>query len=90
MYAGQITLSIRENNYIKVRAVSKPVNLLRNSCLSIILAAITYGVSSCGNTAKNPEAESTTPDKKEVTSILPCQTKESEKSKATDSTSKFH
>ena len=69
--------------------MSKSVNLLRNSCLSIILAAVTCGVGSCGNTAKNSESESTTSNKKEVASILPCQTKELEKSKNTDSTSKI-
>jgi hypothetical protein len=89
VYAGEILLSIRKTNYIKVRAVSKSVNLLRNSCLSIILAAVTCGVSSCGNTATNSEAKSTTPNEKEVASILPCQTKELEKSKNADSTSKI-
>ncbi len=54
-----------------------------------MLAAVTCGVGSCGNTAKNSEAESTGSNKKEVASMLPCQTKELEKSKATDSTSKI-
>jgi hypothetical protein len=89
VYAGKILLSIRKNNYIEVRAVSKSVNLLRNSCLLIILAAITCGVSSCGNTAANSEAKITTPNEKAVASILPCQTKELEKSKHADSTSKI-
>lgn len=69
--------------------MSKSVNLLRNSCLLIILAAITCGVSSCGNIAANSEAKTTTPNEKAVASILPCQTKELEKSKHADSTSKI-
>jgi hypothetical protein len=89
VYAGQVLLPIRKNNYIKVRAVSKSVNLLRNSWLLIIIAAVTCGVSSCGNTATNPEAKATASNEKAVASILPCQTKELEKSKTTDPTSKI-
>lgn len=66
------------------------MNLLSVPCLIILLAAVSCGVSSCNkSTASNSPGGETTPPSGAVASILPCQTKEIEKSKTTDTPSKI-
>jgi hypothetical protein len=69
--------------------VPKSVKLLSIPCLLIILAGLTYGVTSCQKGSANPDSTDSGVKEKAVASILPCQTKELEKSKATDTTSKI-
>jgi hypothetical protein len=69
--------------------VPKSVKLLSIPCLLIILAGLTCGVTSCQKGSANPDSTDSGVKEKAVASILPCQTKELEKSKATDTTSKI-
>jgi hypothetical protein len=67
----------------------KSVKLRSIPCLLIILAAVTCGISSCSKGSASPDSTDSGGKEKAVASILPCQTKEVEKSKAIDAISKI-
>jgi hypothetical protein len=81
--------SVQTTNFIEVRVVSKPVNLLNKLCLSVAIVALVPLISSCGEEKKPNTNVAVAANQNVEASLLPCKTKELEKSKDTDTTSKI-